>query len=234
MINDIYSINDIFSNVDSILRNLDQICANYSLTTSNNTMYTCPKVSRVTFNGDITVVHFADNTKTMVKRSDADNTDRQTAVVYAILKRMFAKGIKENGEVDSVGFCNWLNKLVKSGYDQQLAEATEKERKAKAKAAHAAKQKAEHEAAMKRRAARRAEELEVEELAKKMLASKAEAPKMINETTKKTCCKQTSKKSDCDCDCNKSDEYVRPNKKFKDFTADERKAYWRYHNSLRK
>lgn len=226
-------LNDILHDI-----NLITTATNYSLTNSD-AVYTCPEVARVTFNGDITIVWFTDNTKTIVKCSSGDKPDRQTAVAYAILKRMFAKSIKEDGEADSTGFCNWLKKIVDKGFDQQLAERTEKERKAKAKAEHARRQKEEHERAVARRVARRAEALRIERLAEEKLAAETAKPTLITENvadSKCKCKKETKAKSSCKstCECESTSGYVRPNKKFKDFTTEERRAYWRHHNTLRK
>ena len=232
---------DIFTTVlNDMLYDLRLIIAatDYSLTNSD-VAYTCPEVARVTFNGDTTIVWFTDNTKTIVKCSNGDKPDRQTAVAYAILKRMFAKSIKEDGEADSTGFCNWLKKIVDKGFDQQLAERTEKERKAKAKAEHARRQKEEHERAVARRVARRAEALRIERLAEEKLAAETAKPTLITENvvdSKCNCKKETKAKSSCKsvCERESASGYVRPNKKFKDFTTEERRAYWRHHNTLRK
>lgn len=195
--------------------------------------YVCPQVDRITFNGDITIVWFVDGTKTIVKCSAGDTPDRQTAIAYAILKRMYGTA-NDDGTVDSTGFGSWLKKLVDSAFDQKLAEANEKQRKAEAKAAHMAKQAAEHEAAVKRRIAKRAEALEIEREAEKLLAAKT------SNSGKKMMCESDNQPRKCKSKIantisrtNKG-TYVRPNKKFKNFTQDEKRAYWRYHNTLRK
>lgn len=180
--------------------------------------YTCPDVDRVIFNGDYTIVWFKDKTKTMVKRSSVDKDDKQTSIVYAIVKRMFGR-IDADGNVDSYGFYSWISKLAKNGFDQQLAEATEKERKAKAKAEHIAKQQAEHEEAVARRIKRRSEELAIERAARAML----DDTKLVCENTHKCSCEKRSKISDV---LNETVQ-TEPKKKFKDFTQDEKRAYWR-------
>lgn len=190
---------------------------------------TCPQVKRVTFNGDITIVHFVDNTKIIVKRSPADNVDRQTAVVYAIVKRMFWNGkYDKNGNLDTLGFCNWLNKVVKNGYDQQEAEATENERNKARKAAHIARQKAEHDAAVERRIKQRAEELKIEEAARKLLDTETSTP------SKTLMCESHQCKCGKKSDSLTKTEYVKPNKRFADFSQEEKRAYWREQNRRRK
>lgn len=210
-----------------LLNNMVNASDMYTMTfdresTSKDEGFTCPPIDRVIFNGDHTIVWFKDNTKTMVKRSPVDKDDRQTSIVYAIVKRMFGKR-KDDGTVDSYGFYSWISKLAKNGFDQQLAEATEKERKAEARAKNAAKQRAEQEAAMERRIRRRAEEILVER----------EAEKMLNDATTKVLCESP----ECKCkskikkalteSTNDSGSYVKPNKKFKDFSQSEKRAYWR-------
>lgn len=190
---------------------------------------TCPQVKRVTFNGDVTVVHFVDNTKIVVRRSSADNADRQTAVVYAIVKRMFWNGkYDKNGNLETVGFCNWLNKIVKNGYDQKEAEATEKERERIRKAEHAARQKAEHDAAVERRIKQRAEELKIEEAARDLLATEAST------SSKKLMCESHQRKCGKKSNSLTKTEYVKPNKRFADFSQEEKRAYWREQNRRRK
>lgn len=199
---------------------------------------TCPEVSRVIFNGDYTIVYFNDNTKIAVKRGAGDPEDRQTAVVYAIAKRLFWKGeYDKKGNPDVTGFYSWIQRLVDNGFDQQTAEANEAKRKAEAKAAHDAKQAAEHDAAVKRKIARRAKQIEIEREAQKLADAKTAA---LDQPKKTVICEKT------DCQCKKSNskiaeaissestKYIRPNKKFKDFTQTEKRAYWRNANMKRK
>lgn len=203
--------------IREVLGNLVTISPMPYLCYSSDVTYTCPKVDRVIFNGDHTIVWFKDNTKTIVKRSSVDKDDKQTSIVYAIVKRMFGH-IDKNGNVDSYGFYSWISKLAKNGFDQQLAEATEKERKAKAKAEHLAKQQIEREEAFLRRVKKRAEELSIERAANKMLDD-------VNIICEKRECKDKkhSKISDV---LNESNQTT-SKKKFKDFTQDEKRAYWR-------
>lgn len=195
-------------------------------------------ISRVTYSGNATTVFFNDGTKTTVKCSSNDNYDRQTAVVYALVKRLFGKigrldektkKFYEN-EVDGNGLGLKLEKIVAAGFDQDVEKKLVKEKKAKAKAAHIARQKAEHEAAWKRRVAKRAEELKLEREAEAMLDSLSKTKKPLNEST---------------CSCSNAEptntghntswqEYVRPDKPFSQFTSEEKKAYWRAHNAKRR
>jgi hypothetical protein len=225
-------LNSLMYLLDAVTKDLikDLDCVSESRVDSNTPIIgTCPQVKRVTFNGDVTVVHFVDNTKIVVRRSSADNVDRQTAVVYAIVKRMFWNGkYDKNGNLETVGFCNWLNKIVKNGYDQKEAEATESERKRIRRAEHAARQKTEHDAAVERRIKLRAEELKIEEAARARLTTEAPAP------SKKLMCENHQCKCGKKSDSLTKTEYVKPNKRFADFSQEEKRAYWREQNRRRK
>lgn len=213
-------------------------------------------ISRVTYSGDTTVVLFTDGTKTTVKCSKADKYDRQTAIAYALVKRMFgkvgrwdakAKKLYEN-EIDGNGFGTKLEKIAAAGLDQDEEKRTLKARKAKAQEEHKARQKRESETAWKKRVAKRAEEIKLEREAmalvdslknpKKILVESAEDLhgsfgdwKLEMDSEKGTV--QTSKPGQRDPkDAWKW--YQKPNKPFSQFTNEEKKEYWRYHNKKRR
>lgn len=195
-------------------------------------------IERVVYSGNTTTVFFEDGTKAVVKCSDNDRYDRQNAVVYALVKRLFgklghydakAKKLVTN-EADGNGIGTKLEKIVKAGFDQDAELAAARARKAKAKEEHIARQKAESEAAWKRKVERRAKELKLEMEAKALLEKQAGKSKILDESLDngsldKPCYCKKQKKLD---DCFKEDEtYVRPKKKFSDFTPEEKRAYWR-------
>ena len=146
-------------------------------------------ISRVTYSGDTTVVFFTDGTKTTVKRSGADKYNRQTAIVYALAKRIFGKigrydsktkKFYEN-EIDGNGLGTKLEKIAAAGFDQDEEKRTLKARKAKAQEEHAARQKRESEAAWKKRVAKRAEEIKLEREAAALVDSLRNPKKALNE-----------------------------------------------------
>lgn len=195
-------------------------------------------ISRVTYSGNATTVFFTDGTKTTVKCSSNDNYDRQTAVVYALVKRLFGKigrldektkKFYEN-EVDGNGLGLKLEKIAAAGFDQDVEKKLVKEKKAKAKADHIARQKAEHDAAWKRRVAKRAEEIRLERDANAYLDSLSKTQKPLNESTC-SCCKTAPTSTGSSATWQ---EYVRPDKPFSQFTSEEKKAYWRAHNAKRR
>ena len=214
-------------------------------------------ISRVTYSGDTTVVFFTDGTKTTVKRSGADKYDRQTAIVYALAKRIFGKigrydsktkKFYEN-EIDGNGFGTKLEKIAGAGFDQDEEKRTLKARKAKAQEEHAARQKRESEAAWKKRVAKRAEEIKLEREAAALVDSLRNPKKLLNESTmdaneffgggeqKTVVEKPLDKKSEIRVEGDPKDawkHYRKPNKPFSQFTSEEKREYWRYHNGKRR
>ena len=214
-------------------------------------------ISRVTYSGDTTVVFFTDGTKTTVKRSGADKYDRQTAIVYALIKRLFGKigrydaktkKFYEN-EIDGNGLGTKLEKLAAAGFDQDEEKRTAKARKAKAQEEHAARQKRESEAAWKKKVAKRAEEIKLEREAAALVDSLRNPKKVLNESTmdaneffgggeqKTVTEKPLEKKSEIRVEGDPKDAwkyYRKPNKPFSQFTSEEKREYWRYHNGKRR
>ena len=195
-------------------------------------------ISRVTYSGNATTVFFTDGTKTTVRCSSNDTYDRQTAIAYALVKRLFGKigrydektkKFYEN-EIDGNGLGLKLEKIAANGFDQDLEKKNLNAKKAVAKAAHVARQKAEHDAAWQRRVAKRAEEIRLERDANAYLDSLSKTKKPLNESA---------------CQCHKTapvstgssaswQNYKRPDKPFSQFTSEEKKAYWRAHNAKRR
>ena len=214
-------------------------------------------ISRVTYSGDTTVVFFTDGTKTTVKCSSNDKYDRQTAIVYALMKRIFGKigrydsktkKFYEN-EIDGNGLGTKLEKIAAAGFDQDEEKRTAKARKAKAMEEHAARQKMESEAAWKKRVAKRAKEIKLEREAAALADSLENPKKALNESTmsadkffgavepKMPDTKPVEKKSAVQVEGDPKDawkHYQKPNKPFSQFTSEEKKAYWRYHNGKRR
>ena len=214
-------------------------------------------ISRVTYSGDTTVVFFTDGTKTTVKRSGADKYDRQTAIVYALIKRLFGKigrydsktkKFYEN-EIDGNGLGTKLEKLAAAGFDQDEEKRTAKARKAKAREEHAARQKRESEAAWKRKVEKRAEEIKLEREAATLADSLGNSKKVLNESVmgaseffgggeqKTVAEKPLEKKSTVQVEGDPKDAwkyYRKPNKPFSQFTSEEKREYWRYHNGKRR
>ena len=207
-------------------------CSNTPYTYNGVNRYFVPEISRVHYNGNTTIVFFTDGSKCVIKCSLADVYDRQTAIVYAICKRLFGKvGAYSDKEhkhwdpylVDGAGFGQKMKKIVDSGFDQVAAEKEILEQKRKAKAAHEAKQKAEQEAAFERRAKRLAEDILLQRRATDIANDIEDS---LNNT--KTNANKPQQM------LNENKHYVRPNKPFSKFTMDEKHEYWREQNRKRK
>jgi hypothetical protein len=204
-------------------------------------------ISRVIYSGRSTTVYFVDGTKTTVTCSANDTYDKQTAIVYALVKRIYGKvGIYDKNkrwrpnEIDGNGIGLKIEKIANSGFDQDLEKQRIKKAKETAKAEHLARQKAESEAAWKRRVAKRAEEIKLEREAslladtltkssKKPLneTTTIEAKKLPEDTLRTTGLVQYDKK-----DAWKF--YRKPDKPFSKFTQAEKREYWNYHNAKRR
>ena len=216
-------------------------------------------ISRVTYSGDTTVVFFTDGTKTTVKCSSNDTYDRQTAIVYALMKRIFGKigrydsktkKFYEN-EIDGNGLGTKLEKLAAAGFDQDEEKRTLKARKAKAQEEHAARQKRESEAAWKKKVAKRAEEIKLEREAAALVDSLRNPKKVLNESimsadeffgggepktsVEKPLEKKKTVQTERPVDPKDAWKYYqKPNKPFSQFTSEEKREYWRYHNGKRR
>jgi hypothetical protein len=195
-------------------------------------------ISRVTYSGNATTVFFTDGTKTTVRCSSNDTYDRQTAIAYALVKRLFGKigrydaktkRFYEN-EIDGNGLGLKLEKIAAAGFDQDLEKKNLNAKKAEAKAAHVARQKAEHEAAWQRRVAKRAEEIRLERDANAYLDSLSKTKKPLNESA----CQDYKTAPTSTGSSATWQNYTRPDKPFSQFTSEEKKAYWRAHNAKRR
>ena len=207
-------------------------------------------ISRVVYSKDTTVVYFTDGTKTTVKCSSKDTYDRQTAIAYALVKRIFGKIGRYDektkkfyaNEIDGNGLGSKLEKIAASGFDQDK-EAEAKAKKAAAKAEHEARQKAEHDAAWKRRVEKRAEELRLEREANALLDSQGSLKKtktILNENTKTVDASKFDNSTDLHSGLLQVDPadawklYRRPDKPFSQFTEQEKREYWKAHSAKRR
>ena len=208
-----------------------------------------PSVDRIHYNGTKSIFWFSDGTKVIVDCSAEDKYDRKTALAYAICKRMFGK-VMPDGTVDGNGFGQKMQKIVDAGFDQVRAEKEILEKKRKAKAEHLARQKHDQEAAFERKVKARAEELRIERAANDLLNDPDNLAKtkkqMLNESEDMTVedffekkpikVKEPIRTSGL-LQVDPKDAwklYCRPNKPFSQFTQQEKRDYWRYHNAKRR
>ena len=94
----------------------------------------------VIFNEPATIVTFSDGSKVCVKACSKDTFNKETGLMYAIVKRLYANDIEEKtGYLRSSGLGEKIAKLVKNAVDQKenerqrRKEQHQKEKKKKAK-----------------------------------------------------------------------------------------------------
>ena len=94
-------------------------------------------IDQVIFNDPATIVTFKDGTKVCVKASKNDTFSKETGLVYAIIKRLYANDVDENGYLRSKGLGEKIAKVVENAIDQKKVAA---ERRAKMRAKAKAKE----------------------------------------------------------------------------------------------
>lgn len=72
----------------------------------------CPAVKEVIDNKPTTIVKFTDGSKAVVKCSENDDYNLETAVIYALVKRTFCTEFSKDGEAICPGLGNSLKKIV--------------------------------------------------------------------------------------------------------------------------
>lgn len=63
-------------------------------------------ITRIMFNGPCTIVFWDDDTKTIVKLSEGDKSDRKVALIYAIAKKKYGTMSRVHREVDQFAKSN--------------------------------------------------------------------------------------------------------------------------------
>lgn len=178
----------------------------------------------------------------------ADDSAKESGIVNCLFKRLIGS-INPDGTINGAGGARWLkNQITKNSYDQTVAESYNKAlKKLQAEeniARHAAAEKKAHNRKVKRLAKQLALKKEAEELLAAKKISKTASAKPLCETkitvkpTVKTipgsktassfCCDKPTMTTAAKFFDSKEDEvYVRPAKRFSEFTESERRAYWR-------
>ena len=173
----------------------------------------------------------------------ADDTAKEFGIISALFARCIGM-IKPDGTIDKSGSGKWLkDQITKNSYDQGVMEVYGKAVK-KLEAEENAKK---HEAAAKkahdRKVKKLAKRLAIQREAEALLAAKkasgcsctgtkkplcetkiAVKPAIKTITEPKTCCCKTKTASSFSAD---DKPYVRPNKRFSEFTQAEKREYWK-------
>ena len=97
-------------------------------------------IEQVIFNEPATIVTFKDGTKVCVKACANDTFSKETGLIYAIVKRLYANDIDENGYFKSKGLGEKINKIIGESFDQKKAAADKRaKQREKSKRREAAK-----------------------------------------------------------------------------------------------
>lgn len=169
----------------------------------------------------------------------ADETAKEFGIVQCIFKRL-CSSVGKNGTMEKSCASRWLKSKIAESYDQGVMEvygkALKKLEVENNTKKHAAAAKKAHDRKVKKLAKRIALQREAEALlAAKKVANSASSAKPLCETKitvkpaiktvtePKTCCK-TKTSSGFSVD---SKPYVRPSKRFSEFTQTEKRDYWK-------
>ena len=90
-------------------------------------------IKQVIFNDPATIVTFSDGTKVCVKANENDKFSKEVGLMYALVKRLYANDVDENGYLKSTGLGEKINKIIKNAVDQKKIEADKKKRLAEKK-----------------------------------------------------------------------------------------------------
>ena len=169
----------------------------------------------------------------------ADETAKEFGITQCLFKRCIGS-INKDGTINGRGGAKWLkDQITKNSYDQKLMEvygaALKKLQAEQNKERHAKAAKKAHDRKVKRLAKQMALKKEAEELlaAKKVAKTASAKPLCETKITVKPAVKKTCKKDSDECGCTMTASdffkapYVRPNKRFSEFTQAERREYWR-------
>ena len=150
-------INDFIRALDAFDSELDHIAKNKNTITikyDNSTPCTCScnkndnelkdddaditsdildDIKQVIFNDPATIVTFSDGTKVCVKANENDKFSKEVGLMYALVKRLYANDVDENGYLKSTGLGEKINKIIKNAVDQKKIEADKKKKLAEKK-----------------------------------------------------------------------------------------------------
>ena len=100
---------------------------------SDNTSDILDDIKQVIFNDPATIVTFSDCTKVCVKANENDKFSKEVGLMYALVKRLYANDVDENGYLKSTGLGEKINKIIKNAVDQKKIESDKKKKLAEKK-----------------------------------------------------------------------------------------------------
>lgn len=107
----------------------DNALKDYDYCTSN----ILDDIKQVIFNDPATIVTFSDGTKVCVKANENDKFSKEIGLMYALVKRLYANDVDENGYLKSTGLGEKINKIIKNAVDQKKIESDKKKKLAEKK-----------------------------------------------------------------------------------------------------
>ena len=100
---------------------------------SDNTSDILDDIKQVIFNDPATIVTFSDSTKVCVKANENDKFSKEVGLMYALVKRLYANDVDENGYLKSTGLGEKINKIIKNAVDQKKIASDKKKKLAEKK-----------------------------------------------------------------------------------------------------
>ena len=94
---------------------------------SDNTSDILDDIKQVIFNAPATIVTFSDGTKVCVKANENDKFSKEVGLMYALVKRLYANDVDENGYLKSTGLGEKINKIIKNAVDKKKKLAENKQ-----------------------------------------------------------------------------------------------------------
>ena len=99
----------------------------------DNTSDILDDIKQVIFNDPATIVTFSDGTKVCVKANENDKFSKEVGLMYALVKRLYANDVDENGYLKSTGLGEKINKIIKNAVDQKKIASDKKKKLAEKK-----------------------------------------------------------------------------------------------------
>ena len=116
-------------------------------------------VRQVIYNDPATIVTFSDGSKVCVKACSKDTFNKETGLIYAIIKRLYANDVEDNtGYLRSKGLGEKISKIINKSIDQKEAERVRRRKQKNAKKREAAKKTAKKGETAKRKDAEKVSE----------------------------------------------------------------------------
>lgn len=88
-------------------------------------------IKQVIFNEPATIVIFKDGSKVCVKCTKNDKFDKEVGLIYALVKRLYANDVDENGYMKATGLGERIKKILANAQDQKAIAEEKKQKKQK-------------------------------------------------------------------------------------------------------